>query len=74
MIVIKNKIIPFGRYKIINLCGVLFVKGNIISPEEYNHENIHTVQMLEMFVIGFYLWYVIEYLLIRLFHNKQSEK
>ena len=73
MIVIKNKLIPFGGYKIINLCGVLFVKGNTISPKEYNHENIHTVQMLEMFVIGFYLWYVIEYLLIRLFHNKQSE-
>ena len=36
MIVIQNKFIPLGGYKIINLCGVLFVKGNTISPEEYH--------------------------------------
>ena len=71
MIVIKNKLIPFGRYKIINLCGVLFVKGNTISPEEYNHENIHTRQMIEMLFIFFYIWYGIEWL-IRLIQYKNG--
>jgi hypothetical protein len=28
-----------------------------------NHERIHTRQMLEMLIVGFYLWYVIEWLI-----------
>lgn len=73
MLVIKNKFIPFGRYKILNFCGlILFVKGDEVTEKEYNHERIHSYQILEMFVVGFYVWYVLEYLLIRLFHDKQS--
>jgi len=30
------------------------------------HEQIHVYQQLELLVIGFYLWYLIEYLLYRL--------
>lgn len=42
-----------------------------------NHERIHLRQQLEMLVIGFYLWYVIEWIL-RLFsyyslsHEKEA--
>lgn len=74
MLVIKNKIIPFGNYKIFNFCGlILFVKADEITKKEYNHERIHSYQILEMFIVGFYLWYALEYLLIRLFHRKQTD-
>lgn len=57
MIVIKNKFIPFKGYETINLFGILFTKDDSIDPIEYNHESIHSVQMLECgvlaaFVIG----------------------
>lgn len=52
MIVIKNKIIPFGRYKTINLFGILFTKGDI-DIVEYNHERIHSKQIQECGILGF---------------------
>lgn len=61
MKIIRTKHFPFGDYSTINLFGVLFTK-----------EAIHTAQMREMGYIFFYLWYAIEYLLIRAFHKKQS--
>ena len=72
MIIIKNKIIPFGNYKAMNLFGIIFTKSSL-SEIELNHEKIHTKQMLELLIIGFYLWYIIEYLLIRIFGNKDSQ-
>ena len=96
MIVIKNKLVPFGDYDCINLFGILFTKIKL-SDENINHENIHTVQLLELIPIGaiiilfidlfvnmslwyyllsictFYIFYCIEYLLIRLFHKKQKD-
>lgn len=72
MIIIKNKWFPFGTYNTINICGILFTKRKNISKLIINHEKIHTKQMLETFIIGFYLWYLIEYLIIRFYHKKQS--
>ena len=51
MIVIKNKFIPFKGYEIINLFGILFTRGEI-DDYEYNHEAIHTEQILECTVLG----------------------
>lgn len=61
MKVIRNKVIPFGRYKAINLFGVLFTKVDC-TPVILNHEAIHTAQMREMAYVGFYLWYFAEWL------------
>ena len=72
MKIIYNKIIPFGNYTTINLFGILFTKKEL-TIKSINHESIHTEQMKEMGYIFFYLWYVIEYLLIRLFHKKQGD-
>lgn len=72
MIVIKNKLIPFGGYKSINLFGILFTKSDL-TEKALNHERIHTAQMKETLFIGFYLWYIIEYLIIRLFNLKDSQ-
>lgn len=63
MKVIRNKILPFGRnYLAINLFGVVFAKGEL-SAVSQNHEYIHTLQQRELLWIGFYLLYVVEWLL-----------
>ncbi len=63
MIIIRNKYLPFQHFAAINLCGVLFCHHDIyLSERLINHERIHTAQMLEMGVIFFYMWYVVEWL------------
>lgn len=73
--IVYNKIIPFGNYVIINIFGILFTKrkGGLFRTKDINHELIHTEQMKELGYICFYLWYGIEYLIIRLFHKKQGD-
>lgn len=67
MKVIYNNIIPFKGFKAINICTCLFVrKGCYMSEKDFNHERIHSEQMKEMLFIGFYLWYLVEWI-IRLF-------
>lgn len=68
MKVIHTKYFPFGRYTTINLFGVLFTKLDYLNETVLNHESIHTEQMKEMLYIFFYLWYALEYIIIRLFH------
>ena len=64
MKIIRNKFIPFRRFEAINLFGVLFCHPDSkITPQLINHERIHTAQMLEMLVVGFYLWYTVEWLI-----------
>lgn len=54
MKIIYNNIIPFKGFRCINLFCILFARnGCSINEEVLNHEGIHTVQILEMFVIGF---------------------
>lgn len=63
--VIYNSIIPFKGYKAINLLGLIFVrKGCNFTATDLQHEKIHTAQMLELLIIGFYLWYLIEWLFL----------
>lgn len=69
MLIIRNSLLPFRRFNAINLLGLLFVRRGVkITPELINHERIHTAQILEMAVVGFYLWYVVEWI-IRLFRK-----
>lgn len=70
MRIIYNNLIPFKSFSAINLFGVLFVrKGVRVTQGLLNHEDIHTKQMKELGYIGFYLWYLIEWI-IRLFQYK----
>ncbi|MDE7413855.1 MAG: hypothetical protein K2N05_08745 [Muribaculaceae bacterium] len=63
MKIIYNRIIPFGKkFYAINLFGVLFAKGPC-DHDTINHEKIHTAQMRELGYIGFYIIYVIEWLI-----------
>ena len=62
--IIHNRLLPFRRFDAINICGLLFCrKGVTITTDLIQHERIHTAQMLEMFVVGFYLWYIAEWLI-----------
>lgn len=63
MIKLYNDILPLKGFKAMNICGILFVrKGKVLSDRNIRHEQIHTCQMRELLFIGFYLWYVAEWL------------
>ena len=63
MLVVRNSLIPVKPYKAMNLFGVLFLRKEYDHADQrtIRHERIHTAQMLEMLVLPFYLWYVIEW-------------
>ncbi len=64
MKIIHNRIIPFKKYDAINLFGILFCrKGVTVTADLILHERIHTRQMWELLVVGFYLWYIAEWLI-----------
>lgn len=62
---IVNNIIPFRGFKCMNLFGVLFVRRDAgkMLPSDYNHEKIHTAQMKETLYVGFYLIYLLEWVI-----------
>lgn len=65
MKVIYNRYIPFGSFAAINLFGVIFAKNRYtLGKCDLNHEYIHTLQQREMLFIFFYLWYIIEWLIL----------
>lgn len=69
MIIIRNRLLPFPSFAAINIFGVLFCRPDTkVTPRLINHERIHTRQMLEMAILPFYLWYLIEWL-VRLPHD-----
>ena len=62
MPVILNKLLPIGKkFHAINLFGIIFAKGEC-GKVTLNHEKIHTRQMLELMIIPFYLFYILEWL------------
>lgn len=57
-----NHILPKG-YVAITLWPFVLVRTDVtITDRLLNHESIHGEQQLEMMLIGFYLWYVVEWL------------
>lgn len=66
MKIVYNTWFPFGGYSTFNFFGILFTKQKELTPKSINHERIHTKQMVELAYIGFYIWYGLEYLAIRL--------
>lgn len=65
MKILYNKYFPPKDFAAINLLGVIIVRKDygVLSKEEMNHEIIHTRQMLEMLIILFYLFYILEWLI-----------
>ncbi len=56
---------PVKGFRAINLFGVVFARKEQaeLSRQIINHESIHTRQMLELMVIGFYVWYIVEWII-----------
>lgn len=71
---IYNNIIPFRGFTVINLFGFIFARKECepLSKRTLNHEAIHTAQMRELLYIGFYIWYVIEWLVKLCIYGKQA--
>lgn len=65
MRIVRVKHFPPGGYLAINLFGVVFAKV-ALSAVDRNHERIHTAQMRELGYIPFYIWYVLEWLVLLL--------
>lgn len=74
MKIVYNRMIPFKGFCAINFLGIVFARQEFkeLSKSTLNHEAIHTAQMKELLYIGFYLWYVIEWL-IKLFVYSRKE-
>ena len=80
--VIYNNIIPFKGFVAVNLFSLIFVRKEYKELEEknpkgfkilLNHENIHTSQQKELLYLGFYVLYLVEFL-INLLKYKNFDK
>ena len=63
MKIIRNKILPPPGYVAISIGPFIFTRSKCLNELTVRHENIHWRQELELGIIGFYLWYVIEFIL-----------
>ncbi|MBR2183833.1 MAG: hypothetical protein IJ897_00160 [Prevotella sp.] len=71
--IVLNTIFPFGKnFYAINLCGVVFAKQRL-SPSERRHEHIHTLQQRELLFVGFFIWYIVEWL-VRLLQYRDAKR
>lgn len=62
MKIVRNRWLPGRKFVAFNFFGLLVCRrGTPITPATINHERIHTAQMREMLYVGFYLWYVAEW-------------
>ena len=68
MKIIYNNLLPVKGFKAISLFGIIFARKDAgpIDAETINHETIHLKQQQDLLFIGFFIWYIIEYV-IRLF-------
>ncbi|MCU0467837.1 MAG: hypothetical protein MUF58_04480 [Arcicella sp.] len=58
--------LPFMKVNGMAIFPFLFVRSKNPSKILINHERIHFRQQLELLIIPFYFWYVVEYLLHRI--------
>ena len=75
MRIVPNNILPFPGFRSFNFFGIVFVRKSemdSLSGKSFNHEAIHTAQMKELWYIGFYLLYFLEWLYRVIFHTKTA--
>lgn len=74
MIIFSKYIVPKG-YMGITVFPFVILRHKFLKKDKVlvNHEKIHLKQQLELFIILFYLWYVIEFLYrITIYKNWQD--
>ncbi|GHV69707.1 hypothetical protein FACS1894199_18800 [Bacteroidia bacterium] len=63
MRIIENKILPTKGFSAMMLFGMIFTRNKQrVLAKTVRHESIHAKQMWEMLIVGFYLWYFVEWL------------
>ena len=69
MRVYQLKRLPIGRnFLAICLFGCVFTRG-ALSRENLNHESIHAAQQKELLYIPFFIWYVLEWLVLLVWYR-----
>lgn len=63
MVIKLHKKLLGKNFYAINLFG-LIITFDDLSEEELNHELIHTAQARELFYIPFYIWYILEWVIL----------
>lgn len=70
-----NPLLPVKGYSFMNICAIMFTRSEDcierMTQATVTHEKTHTKQMLEMGIVFFYLWYVLEWF-VRLFIDKNG--
>ena len=63
MIVFQLKLLKKTKINVITLFPFIFLRDKSLKNNKVlmNHEKIHIYQQLELLIIFFYLWYVVEY-------------
>ena len=51
---------------------MIFAKQRL-SPSEWRHEHIHTLQQRELLFVGFFIWYIVEWL-VRLLQYRNAKR
>lgn len=75
MKIVYNRFLPFDGFGTMYFFGILFVrKGDKLSKRKEIHERIHERQCIEMLFIGFYFWYILEWLIRFLFTKDRFSK
>lgn len=69
MRVVLNNVLPFRGFVAVNICGVIFARrdswealSETLRQKVLRHEAIHTAQGRELLWLGFYLIYLLEWL------------
>lgn len=77
LLFLVNKLLPFPGYTYMNILGIMVTRIEDciekMSESSKRHEVTHTKQQIEMLFIGFYIWYVLEWL-VRLIGCRNAHK
>jgi hypothetical protein len=62
----------FGKITGISLCPFGIYMDHPADAVTLNHEKIHWHQQTEMLILPFYIWYLAEFLIRRIFQSKKE--
>ena len=64
MRIVRNNIIPLKSYKAMSAWPFIFVRKEAeVDDATLTHERIHGEQQKELLIVGFLLWYGLEYVI-----------
>ena len=74
MKVIYNSILPIPGFTAMNLCGFILTRqeSKPLQAVTLRHEAIHTAQMRETLYVGFYLLYLLEWIIKLFIYGKEA--